>query len=79
MAAHKSNDSLYLPEIATIEKVSTMTATESYFKIKLDSGKELGHQPGQFVEVSLFGVGEAPISVSSSPTMKVSSPAPPTL
>ena len=70
MAAHKSNDSLYLPEIATIEKVSTMTATESYFKIKLDSGKELGHQPGQFVEVSLLGIGEAPISVSSSPTMK---------
>jgi NAD(P)H-flavin reductase len=28
----------------------------------------LGHQPGQFVEVSVFGVGEAPISISSSPS-----------
>ena len=70
MAAQKSESSLYLPELATIEKVSTMTSTESYFKIKLGSGKELGHKPGQFVEVSLFGIGEAPISVSSSPTMK---------
>ncbi|HEX3031823.1 MAG TPA: FAD/NAD(P)-binding protein, partial [Bacillota bacterium] len=29
---------------------------------------ELGHDPGQFVEISLPGLGEAPISISSSPT-----------
>jgi NAD(P)H-flavin reductase len=68
MATAAACASLYLPELATIEKVSTMTATEKYFKIRMNSGKELGHKPGQFVEVSLFGVGEAPISVSSSPT-----------
>jgi NAD(P)H-flavin reductase len=28
----------------------------------------LGHRPGQFVEVSVLGVGEAPISISSSPS-----------
>lgn len=28
----------------------------------------LGHRPGQFVEVSILGVGEAPISISSSPS-----------
>jgi NAD(P)H-flavin reductase len=28
----------------------------------------LGHQAGQFVEVSVLGVGEAPISISSSPS-----------
>jgi len=28
----------------------------------------LNHDPGQFVQVSLFGVGEAPISISSSPS-----------
>ena len=41
-----------------------------FFEVKLDSGKDLGHKPGQFVEVSLPGIGEAPISVSSSPTIK---------
>ena len=30
----------------------------------------MGHLPGQFVEVSMLGIGEAPISVSSSPTLK---------
>lgn len=62
--------SIYLPELATIEETSQMTATEKYFRLKLASGKELGHKPGQFVEVSLLGIGEAPISISSSPTMK---------
>jgi len=32
------------------------------------SGKSLDHQPGQFVEVYVFGVGEAPISISSEPS-----------
>lgn len=70
MSTALKENSLYMPEMATIEKVEQMTATEKYFKIKLNSGKELGHKPGQFVEVSLFGIGEAPISVSSSPTQK---------
>lgn len=36
--------------------------------MQLPYGADLGHQPGQFVELSIFGVGEAPFSVSSSPT-----------
>lgn len=47
-----------------------MTKLESFFSCRLDSGEELGHMPGQFVEVSIPGIGEAPISVSSSPTRK---------
>ncbi|MEF3281036.1 MAG: FAD/NAD(P)-binding protein [Elusimicrobiota bacterium] len=46
-----------------------MTQTEKWFDIKLDDG-ELGHEPGQFVQVELFGVGEVPISICSSPTKK---------
>ena len=46
-----------------------MTATEKWFDIKLEDG-ELDHEPGQFVQVELFGVGEAPISVCSSPTKR---------
>ncbi len=70
MATAHHEKSLFLPELATLKKVTRMTATEMYFDIALDSGRELGHEPGQFVEVSVFGAGEAPISVSSSPTKK---------
>lgn len=63
-------ESLYLPELATIEDVRAVTETEKYFRIKLNSGKELGHKPGQFAEISVFGIGEAPISISSSPDLK---------
>jgi sulfite reductase subunit B len=45
-----------------------MTATERYLKLSIDSGQSLGHKPGQFVQVSVLGIGEAPISISSAPT-----------
>jgi sulfhydrogenase subunit gamma (sulfur reductase) len=58
---------LYLPEPATVVSKSALTAAEMLFEIRLDSGAELNHMPGQFVEVTVPGVGEIPISVSSSP------------
>ena len=60
----------YVPRLATIVKKVPMTASEILFEIRLNDDSELGHKPGQFVEISVFGVGEAPISVSSSPTKK---------
>jgi len=65
-----SNKDIYLPLPATVGKVQQMTKYERFFSCQLDSGEELGHMPGQFVEVSIPGIGEAPISVSSSPTRK---------
>jgi NAD(P)H-flavin reductase/formate hydrogenlyase subunit 6/NADH:ubiquinone oxidoreductase subunit I len=60
----------YVPKLGTIIKKVPMTVSETLFEIRLDDGLELGHKPGQFVEVSVFGIGEAPISLSSSPTKK---------
>jgi sulfite reductase subunit B len=60
----------FVPKLATIVKKQPMTANETFFEIKLDDGSSTNHKPGQFVEVSVFGVGEAPISLSSSPTKK---------
>ena len=60
----------YVPRLATIVKKQPMTAYETLFEIKLDDGSSLGHKPGQFAEVSVFGIGEAPISISSPPTKK---------
>ncbi len=59
---------IYKPEIARINKIEKLTKTESLLEIELSSGKSLNHQPGQFVEVTIFGVGEAPISISSAPS-----------
>ena len=57
----------YVPEKATIKKITQLTETEKLFLLSIDSGRSLGHAPGQFVEVSLFGIGEGPISISSPP------------
>jgi NAD(P)H-flavin reductase/formate hydrogenlyase subunit 6/NADH:ubiquinone oxidoreductase subunit I len=60
----------YVPKLATIIKKVHMTTNEMLFELRLDDGSQLGQKPGQFVEVSVFGIGEAPISLSSSPTKK---------
>jgi NAD(P)H-flavin reductase len=61
-------ESIYRPVIARLLKVEQMTELEKLFTLELPGGRSLGNEPGQFVEVSLFGIGEAPISISSSPS-----------
>ena len=61
-------DSIYVPSPAKIVKVKQITALEKLFTVELPQGQSLGHKPGQFVQVSLLGIGEAPISISSSPS-----------
>ena len=62
-------DSIYMPEVCTLVKTSKLTDKDSFFEFKF-ADKDLGHKPGQFVGVSVPGIGESPISVSSSPTKK---------
>jgi len=66
----KVNLDLHVPERATILEVRTLSSTEKLFKLALANGKELGHIPGQFVEITIPHIGSAPISVTSSPTDK---------
>lgn len=61
-------DSEYIIKEGKILRAKNMTEHEKLLEIALTSGESLGHEPGQFVTVSLFGIGEVPISVSSSPT-----------
>ena len=60
---------IYLPQLATVEKRRLMNATEMYLRLTVDEGL-FDYVPGQFVEVSVPGIGEAPITISSSPTQK---------
>ncbi len=59
---------LYVPEKATLTQIVKMTEKETFYEVELASGRPLGHDPGQFVQVSLLGIGEAPISISSEPS-----------
>ena len=61
-------ESVYRPVMARLLNDDQMTELEKLFTVELPGGRSLGNEPGQFVEVSLFGIGEAPISISSSPS-----------
>lgn len=63
-----ANSSTYLPVLARIVDVRPLTQLEKLFTIELPNGLCLEHAPGQFVELSVFGFGEAPISITSSPS-----------
>jgi sulfite reductase subunit B len=63
----------YLPDIATITRKQKLTETEKLFEIRFNNeviGNSFNFKPGQFVEVTVFSVGEAPVSICSSPTKK---------
>ena len=63
----------YRPWPARITSITDLTATEKLFEFRLIDERirnAFSHEPGQFVEVSIFGIGEAPISISSSPTKR---------
>lgn len=59
---------LHSPEPAVVLSAQELSATEKLFRFRLASGRALGHVPGQFVMITLPGIGAAPISVCSSPT-----------
>ncbi len=64
----RAETELYIPRPAELVKVDKLTSREKVFEFRLKDGKSLGHQPGQFVGVSVMGIGESPVSISSSPT-----------
>ena len=63
-------NSEYKIKRAKILRTKKMTNKEKLFEIALPNAECLDHDPGQFVEVSIFGAGEAPISIASSPTQR---------
>lgn len=64
-------ENLYLPKIAVIDKISQETSDVKLFTIKYKNPKdEFVYKAGQFYMVSVFGFGEAPISITSSPARK---------
>jgi len=62
---HQLARDAFMPQPGRIVEIADMTAKDRYFRVELE--KPLGHRPGQFVMVSVMGVGEAPISISNGP------------
>ena len=67
---HHKEKELYYPTPGKLLKVEKLTEKETFYRIELPEKRDLGHEPGQFVMVSMFGIGEAPISVCSSSSQK---------
>ncbi len=64
---------IYAPHLVTIKKVRDEAEGIKTFTLAFkDSavGEAFAYRPGQFGEVTVFGVGEAPISITSSPASK---------
>jgi sulfite reductase subunit B len=57
----------YLPKAARIARKEDFTEHECYYELALPDGEQIEYQCGQFMQVSVLGVGEAPISISSAP------------
>lgn len=61
-------ENIFLPREATIVRVEQPTATEKHFTLKMKDGRPMEFEPGQIVELGLFGYGEIPLGFASSPT-----------
>ena len=57
----------YVPDTARVLSVESFTDREKYLVLEMADGQPQTWQAGQFYEVSLFGIGEAPISICGAP------------
>ncbi len=63
----------YIPHLAIIESIQKESLDTKTFKLVFEDkalAASFDYKPGQFVQVSLLGVGEAPISITSCPSQK---------
>jgi sulfhydrogenase subunit gamma (sulfur reductase) len=69
----KRVDNPYQPELARIVRIQQMVPDNYLFHLRfVDEAlcESWNHKPGQFVELSIIGTGEAPISISSPPSRR---------
>ncbi|HHT9155193.1 MAG TPA: hypothetical protein ACFYD5_05200 [Candidatus Tripitaka sp. YC43] len=62
-----STETLYVPTLAEIVKAQQLTELEKFFEIRLLEARPFPFEPGQFILLSVLGVGEAPVTLASSP------------
>jgi sulfhydrogenase subunit gamma (sulfur reductase) len=63
-------ENIYLPDLAIIDRIVDETSDVKTFTLSFAAQalkKSFGFKPGQFVEASIFGAGEAPFGLASNP------------
>ncbi len=73
MSGTSGNSHLYVPQLATITKIVDETYDTKTFTLRFvddDYRRQFSFRSGQFVEVSVFGAGEAPFGFASNPNRK---------
>lgn len=65
-----SDARLYVPTLAEIVSTRQLTELEKFFEIRLLEPGPFPFEPGQFILLSVLGVGEAPVTLASSPLKK---------
>lgn len=63
----------YLPSLARISRIQRMVPDNHLFQLRFVDealNDRWTHRPGQFVELSVIGTGEAPLSICSSPSRR---------
>ena len=65
-----SDAKLYVPTLAEIVRTRQLTELEKFFEIRLLEPRPFPFEPGQFILISVLGVGEAPVTLASSPLKK---------
>src|SRR3972149_4665992 len=68
-------DNVYMPRTASIVDIQHELPDVRTFSLRFASGldqESFHYKPGQFIELSMLGVGEAPFSISSSPSRRAS-------
>ena len=71
MSDHVSTAHVYQPRLARIIRTLPQIEDHLLFELRFESEeirRTFSYRPGQFVELSVIGTGEAPVSLSSSPT-----------
>lgn len=67
------NQNPYVPKVAVVEKIIEETWDTKTFRAVLqdeEARESFSYEPGQFQEISVFGVGEATFCLTSTPTRK---------
>ncbi len=62
---------ILVPEIAAVRSIHDVTDDTIFIEMKFDdkrAGGAFNYLPGQFAEISILGLGECPISITSTPT-----------
>lgn len=67
------SSNIYLPHLATITEIEPQTPDTTMLRVVLEDStlaQSFTYRPGQFAQLSIFGTGECPISIASTPTRK---------